>query len=324
MSWLISNAFSLTLPFFIGTIRGLFDLLNMSKNKKIDFFLAGFSKCGTTSIAYICDQHPDICFARPKEPNLFLKDHYQEDFFKEVFDHKQSDEYKLVGEGSQRYSMRDRFPNVAQYIYQHNPDAKFIFVARHPLERSISHYKMIDRDVDLDISINQIFDKSWLVENVVNTSKYSYQVSPFLATFPKQNIKFMWFEDFVLRKENFFREFYSFLGLDYYLLGAEVKVNVATKIGRSTQLYRELNKSSIFNFFKKLTPLSFRNKYRELLKIKFDATRKSSVSIEFKKKFYEYIEDDLNDFLKLTNAPESIKHYYLQSEKLSLPNKYLS
>lgn len=34
---------------------------------KVDFFIIGAPKCGTTALAYYLSQHPAVCMANPKE-----------------------------------------------------------------------------------------------------------------------------------------------------------------------------------------------------------------------------------------------------------------
>jgi hypothetical protein len=36
------------------------------------FFVLGAARCGTTSLHYYLDQHPDIAMSAVKEPNFFL------------------------------------------------------------------------------------------------------------------------------------------------------------------------------------------------------------------------------------------------------------
>ena len=45
----------------------------MNKNLKPNLIIAGATKCGTTSIYKYLNQHPDISFCEPKEPNYFIK-----------------------------------------------------------------------------------------------------------------------------------------------------------------------------------------------------------------------------------------------------------
>lgn len=277
--------------------------------KKINFFLAGFPKSATTSVASILDKHPNICFSRPKEPDLFLENsNINADYLFKIFEHGTQD--KLKGEGSQRYSIRDRFPNVAKNIYNHNPNAKLVFIARHPLERAISHFMMIDRDVDLNITINEVFNDDWLKYNVVNTSKYFYQISPFIDYFPKEQILILWFEDFVFKKEYFLSSLYSFLEIKAVFPTYDVKENSSTNFGRTTKLYRCLNQNLFYNSIKKAFPLKLRDKYRKFLNYKFGAKRKYQLNETFKKKFVEYIADDMNDFISFSHAPDKIREYY--------------
>lgn len=259
--------------------------------------------------------HESICFSRPKEPNLFLEEDTSSERIAEVFSHALPGQLK--GEGSQRYTMRDRFPQLAERLYRHNPEAKLIFIARHPLERAISHFKMIDRDVDLEIAINDIFTcREWVRHHAINPSLYFYQISPFIKYFPLENIKILWFEDFILNKTECLKALYSFLNLDPLIPELNIQRNAAVRRGRTTPLYRFLNQLPIFNTLKQLVPPSTRDRYRKYLKIKFAADRKYKISDEIQNQFERYIEDDLHAFLEFANAPQWIADYYLQSNQL--------
>lgn len=108
---------------------------------KVDFFIAGGPKCGTTALASYIDTHPKICFARPKEPwffdtDLSLSSHVKHEglvskYHNEFFKHYDKGEHLLIGEGSPLYL----FSSVAiDNILQYNPNARFIVMLRNPLD----------------------------------------------------------------------------------------------------------------------------------------------------------------------------------------------
>lgn len=47
---------------------------------------------------------------------------------------------KVIGESSTLYSRAPHVSGVAERIHRFNPDARFIYLLRNPLERSVSHY----------------------------------------------------------------------------------------------------------------------------------------------------------------------------------------
>ncbi len=104
--------------------------------QKPNFFIIGASKCGTTALSRYLREHKDIFFSDPKEPRFFSSDFPEAsrriqtlDAYERLFIHANG--YKAVGEGSAYYS----HSNVAiPQILQYNPDARFIFMVRNPIE----------------------------------------------------------------------------------------------------------------------------------------------------------------------------------------------
>jgi len=48
--------------------------ISRDKILKVDFFIVGAPKSGTTSLREYLSGHPDICMAYPKEPSYFCDD----------------------------------------------------------------------------------------------------------------------------------------------------------------------------------------------------------------------------------------------------------
>jgi hypothetical protein len=252
------------------------------------FILAGFPKCATTSIARYLDEHPSICFSKPKEPDFFLKNGKYDDEswaeYKNSFSHWQPNQ--ILGEGTQRYTIRDRYPNVAKDIYQYIPSAKLIFIARNPIERFVSHFKMIDRDVNLKVSINDVFKYEWLINNCVNTSKYYYQIEPFWNLFPRNHIWIGFYEDFLKDRSAFKNGIFDFLEIKNINISQKIKLNTSAGPAKTSFLYEKLNKNPVYNFTKKFLPKDFRDHYRNIVRVRFNpnSNRKYKMTPEFRKK----------------------------------------
>lgn len=266
-----------------------------------NFILAGFPKCATTSIAKYLEMHPSICFSNPKEPNFFLSNgNYTTEQWKKYsncFSHLQPNQ--IIGEGTQRYTMRDRYPNVARDIYHYLPSVKLIFIARNPEERFISHFKMIDRDVNLKININDVFKHEWLIHNCVNTSKFFYQIKPYLDFFPQNNIWIGFYEDFIKDRSAFLKGIFDFLDVKNININQEIILNTSARPARTSFLYETLNNNPVYNFTKKLLPKEIRDRYRKLVRVRFNANRKYKMTSNFREKLLNEIQDDAYSFLKL-------------------------
>lgn len=275
---------------------------------KIDAILSGFPKSGTTSVAELLARHPEVVFSDPKEPNLFLG---KEPGEREVLSVLPEDRTgKIVMEGSQRYSIRDRFPYLAERMHKHNPRMKLLFIARHPLERAQSHFKMLDRDMETQFRIESIMSEESLRQNVFKTSLYFYQLKPYLDVFSREQIKICFFENYVRKPEAFMSEICDFLKIEYHAPEKTVHLNKANLSSRSTGLYDWLNASPIYNRLKLCVPVLLRDRYRHWLKKDPSIIARAKMSASFRQHFMDAIRDDLDAFLSFAQAPQEICEYY--------------
>ena len=131
---------------------------------KVNTFIVGAPKAGTTSLHFYLQQHPDVCMSEIKEPNYFtaqevVKLYYDvspvnsEDWYHSIFTKPTR---KVIGEGSVSYLF---YPEVAQKIYNYNPEARILIILRNPVQRAFSHYLMDFRLGLCNISLEEILDK---------------------------------------------------------------------------------------------------------------------------------------------------------------------
>lgn len=112
--------------------------------KKPNTFLAGFSKCGTTSLASYLDTHPDIYVSKPKEPDWFLlgskksRFNSENEYLRSCFT---DEDYKITIDANVACMF---FENPILRILDFNPDAKFVIMVRNPVDAARSlflHFK---------------------------------------------------------------------------------------------------------------------------------------------------------------------------------------
>ena len=117
---------------------------------KVDFFIVGAPKAGTTSLYYYLNEHPEIEMSTQKETDFFSDSAIQkqglyygknridtEEKYNGLFNTQKKD--VIFGEGSVSYLF---YPTVAQEIKAYNPIAKIIIMLRNPIDRAFSHYLM--------------------------------------------------------------------------------------------------------------------------------------------------------------------------------------
>ena len=109
----------------------------------IHFICPGSAKCGTTTLYEYLNLHPDLNLPPTKETNFFSHDQYYEkgkDWYEaEYFRDADS---RLNGDISTGYATYHETA-IPRILRSYGPDVKIILMIRDPVERAISHYRMI-------------------------------------------------------------------------------------------------------------------------------------------------------------------------------------
>lgn len=129
-------------------------------------FIVGAPRCGTTTLASLLQQHPDVCFSAVKEPHFFTQHDFsgqgdaemrklvEQEYLERFFGQCPGTE-KLRAEGSVTYLYA---PEQMAPILKLWPDAKFIIALRDPLSMLPSlHARLL---VTGDETIRE-FPKAW-------------------------------------------------------------------------------------------------------------------------------------------------------------------
>ena len=107
----------------------------LKKNIKINLFLIGASKCGTTYLYNILKSHPKICMSNIKEPQFFFDIKYEKELEKLNFLYPHYNFQNYIGDASPIYSETIQFPEIPKRLFDYNNDAKIIYIVREPFAR---------------------------------------------------------------------------------------------------------------------------------------------------------------------------------------------
>ena len=94
-----------------------------------DFLIIGAPKAATTTLSVMLREHPDVAFARIKEPHFFSNPNQFAlgwSWYRSLFEHRQPGQ--ILGEASTSYSRIRRYPKVARRIQRYLPDVKIIYM----------------------------------------------------------------------------------------------------------------------------------------------------------------------------------------------------
>lgn len=178
---------------------------------KVDFIVIGAMKAGTTSLYETLKDHPEISFSKVKETHFFSK---STDWKKELPKYHElfeKGEGMIYGEASTSYAFRPQHQNVAEKIYAYNPNMKLIYIVRNPINRSISHYMHSFAKGYTKLSIDEEVKNN---AQIIQVSRYYYQIKPYLELFGREQIYFIDFKDFIKDRQSVLKDLADFLGID--------------------------------------------------------------------------------------------------------------
>lgn len=182
------------------------------------FFIIGAPKAGTVLLSSQLARHPDIAFARPLEPHFFSYDHLYErgwDVYIHCFDHCHGE--RALGDASTSYSRVRYFPDTARRIKTYVPDARLIYVVRHPLERMAAAYveHVCTATSTPFSSLNEALIREPMI---LDSSRYWEVFQAYRRVFTESRIVIVWFDEFMANTMSVVAGVCKFLGANDHLM----------------------------------------------------------------------------------------------------------
>lgn len=199
---------------------------------KVNLFVVGAPKCGTTALASYLTQSEDVFFPVIKEPHYFCSDFPKirraktERQYHSLYPQKPDNSQRYKGDASVWYLYSKQ---AAKKIYEYNKDSKIIIMIRNPLTMLPSlHNQLVfsgresekdflkawqlcgDRKVGLKVPQTSLEPSHLFYDEVC---KYYEQIERYREIFPLTNIKIIEFESFFQDVSKGMKEVYEFLGL---------------------------------------------------------------------------------------------------------------
>ena len=201
--------------------------MNIKSLPKPNLIIPGAGRGGTTALYELLNQHPDIFFPYIKEPMFFGKNYIKDvGWYLNLFHNKENDfkgkllnmkynfwnNEKVIGEASTEYLFCKNSP---ARMKKFNKDFKFIFILRNPVQRAFSNYK---RDV-------QVKGENETFESIINKNDerayryiqyglYAKHILNYLNFFPKKQMYFILFEEFIVQPKKELKSIFDFLEVD--------------------------------------------------------------------------------------------------------------
>ena len=272
---------------------------------KVDFFIVGAPKAGTTSLYHYLKKHPQIEMSLQKEPNYFSDKEIQiqglyysknridtEEKYNGLFNTQKKD--VIFGEGSVSYLF---YPTVAQDIKVYNPMAKIIIMLRNPIERAFSHYLMDYRLGLVSDSFEDIINKKSKHKNAhlfyqqyIKVGEYAAQLKRYCDIFDKKSILLIDYEDFKNDVTGTVNSAYSFLNIS-----ADFSVDINKKYNTFTMPKNKLIRF-VYSFVIIRNILSFifpKNIIKAVRLILFTKDKKPKLLEETRNQLKHYFRNDV-------------------------------
>ncbi len=150
----------------------------MSQPRLPNFLIIGAAKAGTTTLFAYLAKHPDVFMCEPKEPEFFSrKDKWSNglDWYRSLFANARPDQ--ALGEASTTYTRWPHTDDAAGRIAETLPDTKLVYILRHPVERTYSHYgHHVSR-----FGMTRSFEQALAADSIyVDCSRYLMQIERYL------------------------------------------------------------------------------------------------------------------------------------------------
>lgn len=203
---------------------------------KIELMIIGAQKSATTSLFSILERHPGMLGPKYKETNFFT---YAMDWRAELPRYMKwfpRTPGKVLFEASPSYTLPSRLdmgdptpyterinplregsfrptPREAVWedIHAYNPDMKFIYLVRHPLERIVSgymHYYLrgyTDRPLEEELRSNRLH---------LEITRYATRIRPYIDRFGRDQVMVLDFEDMTRQEPALLERIANFIGVD--------------------------------------------------------------------------------------------------------------
>jgi hypothetical protein len=176
------------------------------------FLVIGAAKCGTTSLCARLGDHPDVFFSNPKEIHYFGRDDARKtlEWYEEHF--RGADGRRAIGEGSTSYTHPQIIHRCVREIHERLPEARLIYMVRHPLKRLESDWRMRMHEGWGEPDINLAACKEGTT--LVTHGLYWKNLQAYRAVFPDEQIAVIFLEDFASSPRAELARCFKHIGVD--------------------------------------------------------------------------------------------------------------
>lgn len=299
--------------------------------KKVDFFLAGNLKSGTTTFYGLLKQHPEIYVPDYKEPKFFCTDFHREsdeyhgkqvnypirtlDKYHQLYDNAKKDQ--ILGDCSPHYTYSKE---AAKNIYEYNSEAKIIIFLREPVSflRSL-HFDSLhalnetEEDFLKALELEEMRKKGKQIPEKISTPSYLYysewvkykeQIKRHVDLFGNDKVKIVFLKQIIQDQERVYKEILKFLEVKdtEFVPDFDVTKN-QSKTLRFGGLFNRLKHSFVWHIITKLVPVKFYSLLNSFFeKFFFKKASKPEISKDALRKIKKSLLDEVKELNSYLNS----------------------
>jgi len=221
-----------------------------------NFIVIGQAKCGTTTVYEALRSHPQVFVTEPKEPHYFtyVPSRRDPEWYASLFSGVTTE--RAIGEGSTSYTRPDIHERCARDIHKAFPDIRLIYMARDPVARLESDWKMRVREGRATWNdINQSLDDN---PQVVELGKYWRNLSTYRELFSDEQLLMLSLEDYARAPEKVMARIHRHIGVDevFEAVGESAALNTAASYRQDGLVMGLARRSGLLEAGRALLPQS--------------------------------------------------------------------
>jgi len=280
---------------------------------KPDFIIIGAMKSATSTLHEQLSLQPGFFMSTPKEPNFFSDDPIYDlgiEWYADLFAEAKEDD--ICGESSTHYTKLPHYPFTIDRMKAYLPSLKLIYVLRHPIERLVSHYIHQWSQNVIKTDINQAIDE---FDELINYSRYSMQLIPFIQAYGAENILIVFSEAFRVRPQHELEKVVHFLGYNHAVTWYDdlPEQNVSSqRIRRFNGYDMFINNAALTWLRRNFIPQSLRDAVKSQLTLK----KRPQIDEQHMLKLTEIFDKDLQKVGKLIGKEINLDNYSLISKSV--------
>src|SRR5450631_423733 len=190
--------------------------------RRPSLFLIGAMKSGTRYLTKLLKSHPSIFMSDPEEPSYFVEQAQLRKVWAEMWDggywkeenylrlFQAAENETILRESSTNYTKLPLITGVPERIHKFDPDARFIYVMRDPVERTRSHYWQGVGRGERRSMLDAIKEEPLYCD----VSYYAMQLTPFIKKFGRKRIHLLTFEELTSYPKETMKDIWKWLEID--------------------------------------------------------------------------------------------------------------